>query len=76
VIGLEKLQQLLDLLGAEPADVALIVDVAGRGPDQHLPNIPGAFCAASTAIMLLTECPTKTATFNPNSRPISITLSA
>ena len=31
----EKLEQLLDLLGAEPAHVSFVVDVAGRRPDEH-----------------------------------------
>ena len=35
VIGFQKLQQLLDLLRAEAADISFIVDVAGRGTDQH-----------------------------------------
>ena len=35
VVAVQRLQQLVDVLAAEPAAVAVVVDVAGRGRHQH-----------------------------------------
>jgi hypothetical protein len=77
VVVLEKLEELLDLLLAEPAHIANVVDVARRRPTStSRPNMPGAFRDARTPIIALTECPTKTASLRDNSFPISTTSSA
>ena len=37
VVAVQRLQQPVDVLGREPADVLAVVDVARRGTDQHQP---------------------------------------
>ena len=61
VVAVQRVQQPVDVRLAEPADVVVVVDVARRGADQHQPREAlGLAVAASTPIIALTECPTKT----------------
>ena len=62
VVAVERVEQPVDVLAREAADVVAVVDVARRRarPARARRSAPAPRCAASTPIIALTEWPTKT----------------
>jgi hypothetical protein len=74
VVGLEKLQELVDVSPLEATQVRVIVDVAPMSTSRSKRS--GSRSAASTPIMALTEWPTKITLDKPSAAQISSTSDA